>query len=64
VGRGTDKVNCRWQEREGMASGSRAAALYVRLKKSAVTYETINVFVTEYMSAKEIYGCLNVSRLA
>ena len=64
MGSGSDKVNCRWQEREGMASCSRAAELYILLKTPTVTYETINVFGTKLMSPNEINGCLNVSRRA
>jgi len=64
MGCGSDKVNCRWPEREGIGSCSRAAELYILLKTLAVTYETINVFGTKLMSPNEINGCLNVSRRA
>jgi hypothetical protein len=47
AGWGTDKVNCCWQQREGMASCSRVTEMCIRLKAPAVTYGTINVLGTE-----------------
>jgi len=43
VGRATDKVNCCWQDPDGMATAAHGPpnSLYVRLKTPAVTYDTM-----------------------